>query len=152
MVRINSKAGNINTKFVYYMVFLITFSFFLPLFVGSLRSHTQDVFPMPEKLELSLFYELIINNCFAYADENQITHSNILDLNKITEENLKTCFLRDNEKKTYESLSVEIIVPELAKRVYLSTTTSKLSKQLYEPCAIRLDSGIIVPCTIKVKT
>jgi len=148
MLRIGKKS-NISDDVPLYIILIILLSVYVPLQAATMQNSAEKKYPLPDNLDIILTYEAITNNCFAYQNINTgRVYQNILDVNKINDETLKACF---NSNELIKQIEV-IVYP---KEENVKTMSAQLSGQITnqeitQPCALRLNSGEVIPASIRV--
>lgn len=104
----NKKAAFIEgAKIWYYLAFLVVLAPFIFFFSGSITGFALSQNPLPEKLDIDIAANRIINICFAYKDEKTgMVEPGIIDINKLNAESLRNCFKIGDK---YDPLEVQFI-------------------------------------------
>ncbi len=154
MLRLGKKS-NIADKTPIYIILILLLAIFLPAYAGFTRVAINQKYSIPDNMDLILTYETLVNSCFAYQDAFSGRYfQNILDPQKIEDSNLKFCFLESSVTMSYSDVSV--IVQTTRKTglnsIYSAKTNSNLNpkQNITMACAVKINSGEIVPATITV--
>ena len=148
-MRTYNKKGDASSKVIYYIAFLMLFGFVSLAFSTTTKNFIEEKYPLPSDLDIVITSANIVNNCFAYVDEQtQQTMQNVLDEEKITDQNLKNCF---QTSQYYENIKVTIKSKQFVTKV-VKTTDFKPSETYNVLCSMKLiESGEIVPCQMVVE-
>lgn len=131
------------SKFIYYLLAVIIVSYALITFVGTGFSFVQSQAVTPTYLEEDVLLAQLVNVCFVYEDSRGKEVGNILDLKKITTEQLDDCTFHSIE------LSLTSIDSEFD-TVFLSIGTPRTDYETIRYVLVQTENGL-EPAHLKVK-
>jgi hypothetical protein len=119
---INKKAQEAISNYPFWMVFVVAVGITIIIIVSIGNYYLGQAAEIPKDVEeLTLIQIFHSKGCFAYEDEVGRVHTNTIDLDKFTQENIEICFPGSDVKYSF-SLSLEI--PEIGLNTGQITTSN----------------------------